>query len=234
MLLHEVDLMLGQSPGLLQLTHHDPGDARGLRCATVAGLPGARDEIALVNPLHRIVEVAHEVAAPELAVGEYLQAQLFLALEHPLNVLVFERPQLLAIDLAIAACLQQLLGSEQAAHMVRTIYSRHTDPSFDLPRARGHCVILATLATSDHFLCSWARNFAVSSGPRFSTATHPFSIFPAISLSCNASLKALANLSTIAGAVFARTKKINQGLTSIDGKPFSTTVDTSGNSLARF
>src|SRR3990167_2508383 len=99
MLLHEVDLMLGQPPGLLQLTHHDPGNARGLRGATVAGLPGARDEIALVDPLHRLAEIAHEVATPELAVGEYLQAELLLALEHPLNVLVFERPQVPAIDL---------------------------------------------------------------------------------------------------------------------------------------
>src|SRR3989338_5748128 len=107
MLLHEVDLMLGQPPGLLQLTQHDPGDARG---QTAAALPGASDDIALVDPLHRLAEIAHEVAAPELAVGEYLQAELLLALEHPLNVLVFQSPQLPAIDLAIAACLQQLLG----------------------------------------------------------------------------------------------------------------------------
>src|SRR3972149_5715057 len=95
MLLHEVDLMLGQPPGLLQLTHHDPGDARG---QTAAALPGASDDIALVDSPHRLAEIAHEVASPELAVGKHLQDELLLALKHPLNVLVFQSPQLLAID----------------------------------------------------------------------------------------------------------------------------------------
>ena len=31
--------------------------------------------------LHRLVEVAHEIEAAELAVGEYFEAELFLALE---------------------------------------------------------------------------------------------------------------------------------------------------------
>ena len=72
-LFHERELMLGQTLGLLDLAHHDPGHPRRLsRGAGAARLPGAEEIVALVDSFHRVVEVAHEVEAAELSVGEDL------------------------------------------------------------------------------------------------------------------------------------------------------------------
>src|SRR5262245_5692012 len=81
MLLHEGQLVLGQAPRLLYLGHDDSWHSRDLgRRASGAGLPRAEKVITLVEALNCFVEVAHKVMAAELAIREYFEAKLFLAL----------------------------------------------------------------------------------------------------------------------------------------------------------
>src|SRR5678816_2898212 len=94
--------MFGQAPGLFDLADDGAGHHRRARRWAGAGLPGARHCHSFVESFHRIVEVAHEVAAAKLAVGENLETEFFLALDYAQNVLVFERAQLRSADVRAA------------------------------------------------------------------------------------------------------------------------------------
>ena len=94
MLLDESEFMPGQSPGLFDLADYSAGHHRRTgRCAG-AGLPSAGDRHAFVDSFDGVVEIAHEVAAAQLAVGEDLEAKILLPFDHSQDVLVFERAQL--------------------------------------------------------------------------------------------------------------------------------------------
>ena len=96
--------MFGQAPGLFDLGDNRAGHHRRTgRCAGLR-LPSARHRHPFVDSFHGIVEVAHEVAAAKLAVGEDLEAELLLLLDHSQDVRVLERAQLCAADIR-AACL---------------------------------------------------------------------------------------------------------------------------------
>ena len=62
-----------------------------------------------------------EIGSSEFAIGDALQAHVFLKLDDLTNGLVFHRAQLLGRDLAfgfLCTRLQQVLGAKKAAHMV--------------------------------------------------------------------------------------------------------------------
>jgi hypothetical protein len=64
-----------------------------------------------------------EIGAAELAVGDALEAHVFLELHDLGDGLVFHRAQLLGRDVALGllfAGFQQVLGSQEAADMVET------------------------------------------------------------------------------------------------------------------
>ncbi|MEI9852348.1 MAG: hypothetical protein WDN24_17505 [Sphingomonas sp.] len=66
-------------------------------------------------------EVGVEESAAELAVGDAVQAQLFLELHHSENRLVLDRAQRRGVDRAFAepgARLEQFLGTQEAADMI--------------------------------------------------------------------------------------------------------------------
>ena len=63
------------------------------------------------------MEVAHESAAAKLAIGEDLEAQVFLAPQNPQNLLVFELFEFFRADAATIR-LQKLFGPQEAADLV--------------------------------------------------------------------------------------------------------------------
>ncbi|MCY1541485.1 hypothetical protein D9M68_771810 [compost metagenome] len=68
-----------------------------------------------------VEEVDVEVGAAELAVGDALQADVFLEADDLGDGLVFDLAQLLGRDLALGfllACFEQVLGAQEAAHVV--------------------------------------------------------------------------------------------------------------------
>src|SRR5262245_37983463 len=80
-LLQEGELVLGETAGLFDSAHYNSWHARDLgRRASGARLPCAQQVITLVEPLDSFVEVAHKVMATKLAIREYFEAKLFLAL----------------------------------------------------------------------------------------------------------------------------------------------------------
>ena len=96
--------MVGQAPGLFDLADNRAGHHRRTRRCAGCPLPTARHRHPFVDSFHRFVEVAHEVAAAQLAVGKDLETELLLLLDHSQDVLVFERAQFCATDIR-AACL---------------------------------------------------------------------------------------------------------------------------------
>jgi hypothetical protein len=70
-----------------------------------------------IEALDCIGEIAHEVAAPELAVGKDIQAQLLLLLEDVQDVAVFECMKFICGNIGLP-CLKQLWRAQQAAHMI--------------------------------------------------------------------------------------------------------------------
>ena len=90
-LLDESEFMLGQTPGLFDLADNRAGHHRGARRRAGAGLPSTGNRHAFVYSFHRVVEITHEVAAAQLAVGKDLEAELLLPFDYSQDVFVFER-----------------------------------------------------------------------------------------------------------------------------------------------
>jgi hypothetical protein len=88
-------------------------------------LPLARDGAVPIQAVHRIVEVAHESVAAELAVGENLESKLFLAVQRAQDVLVFELGDLVRRGVPVLAGLQKLRRAKQTADVVGTVGKGH-------------------------------------------------------------------------------------------------------------
>ena len=68
----------------------DTTPARPMPDLALRALPGALDIALAVQAFDRIVEVAHEAAAAEFAIGEDCEAQFLLTFEHAQNRLIFK------------------------------------------------------------------------------------------------------------------------------------------------
>ena len=96
--------------------------------AELAATPGAAagprpgDRTVLVQAVDRFVEVAHEAAAAELAVGEDLEAQLLLPREDAKNLPVLDLRQALGRDTGIAAGVAHLARSQEAADVIGAVH----------------------------------------------------------------------------------------------------------------
>ena len=77
-LLHERQAVRREPSKLPQLLLPDAGDAARVSRARASDLPHAGHGVAVIEPRHRVPEVAHEVRAAELPVGEDLEPELAL------------------------------------------------------------------------------------------------------------------------------------------------------------
>jgi hypothetical protein len=125
--LQERQLMPGQRPHGAQLRGDDTGDAGDVGVLRLARLPGAAHGVAHVESLDGVREVAHEVAAPQLAVGEDREAELGLFLEDPSDVPVFEVVEALGVG-ARRTRIQEVGRPQEAPHLVRSVRCRHAVP----------------------------------------------------------------------------------------------------------
>src|SRR5207245_1683523 len=73
----------------------------------------------------RLVEVAHEGAAAQLAVREDGEPGLPLPLQQPQDLPILERTELLRGHGRVGAGAEQLRRAQQAAHMIGTVPVRH-------------------------------------------------------------------------------------------------------------
>src|SRR5262249_23196790 len=131
---HEVDFVPGQPPRLPQ-----PGDDRAAGRADAFGdhrrrggaLPGAVDLELAVEPFDRLVEVAHEAGAAQLAVGEDREAGVLLPLQDVEDTAIFDHPQLVGRDGRIPARVEQLLRPQQAADVICAVLRWHVASSLE-------------------------------------------------------------------------------------------------------
>jgi hypothetical protein len=126
-LLHERELVLGEPPELPQLLRHDAGDA-----AHVGGgrtLPHAGHGVSVVEPGHRVREIAHEILPTQLSVGEDLESELALVREALENRLVLELTDPRLRCRRIAARGQQRGGTQKAADLIGEVRRGHRETS---------------------------------------------------------------------------------------------------------
>src|SRR5271155_3121280 len=94
--------MPGEPLFLADLRDHHSGQTvfqpRQRARAAAFDLPVARDGFGVVKTLDGIIEVAHESAAPKLAVSENPEPEILLALQYALNLAVFDLLQLFRSD----------------------------------------------------------------------------------------------------------------------------------------
>ena len=108
----------------------DPADDHAGEAAGggTAGAPGAaarprpRDRTVFVQAVDRFVEIAHEAAAAQLAVGEDLEAQILLPREDPENVPVLDLLQTFGRDTGIAAGVEHLARPQEAADVICAVH----------------------------------------------------------------------------------------------------------------
>src|SRR5439155_16407970 len=129
-LFEEIDLVLGKALGLAEF--RDDGtarraDARGRGNAGRGALPGPGDLILLIETVDRFVEIAHEAGAAQLAIGEDLEAVLFLACQDIKDVRVLDGLELFARE-SVVARVEQRPRAQQAADVVGTIGKCHSGP----------------------------------------------------------------------------------------------------------
>ena len=91
----EIRFVRCETPLLSDLAYDDSREpvvqARNGRLALELPIPG--DGFGIVKTVYRFVEVAHEAEAAELAIGEDAQADVLLALDHALDMAIFQRTQ---------------------------------------------------------------------------------------------------------------------------------------------
>src|SRR6185503_933981 len=92
---------------------HQSGERTGVD-RTGGGAPRPRDRPVLIQAVNRFVEVAHEPAAAEFAVGVDVEAQRLLACQDAQDVLVLDRLELLGIDTSCASLADSLRPQEAA------------------------------------------------------------------------------------------------------------------------
>src|SRR5687768_35687 len=116
--------MAGQTPRLLDFGDNSAGHHRRTGRRAGLGLPSTGNRHTFVDSLHRVVEIAHEVAAAQLAIGKDLEAEILLPFDDSQDVLVLKRAQLRGVRIRVSR-LQELRGSQQAADVIGAISSRH-------------------------------------------------------------------------------------------------------------
>ena len=117
--------MPGQPAYLPQLRVDHAGRALRRRLGLV-GVPGPHRLALDVEAVDGLDEVALKRAAPELAVGEDLEAELALLLEHAQDLAVLDRAQRLGVGPARAR-VQQCGRTKKTSDMVGPIRSTHAD-----------------------------------------------------------------------------------------------------------
>src|SRR5690606_24267643 len=86
-----------------------------------------REGLVALHAAYLLQEVHVEESAAKLAVGNGLEAHVFLELDDLGNGLVFDFAQLFSVDLALGELrtrIQQISGAQKAADLVGTIYLR--------------------------------------------------------------------------------------------------------------
>jgi hypothetical protein len=111
--------MSRQPARLTDLFHHHALQRLALRPSLA--LPFARHRSVLVQTFHGIVEIAHESAAPEFAVGEDLEAELFLAFQRAQNVEILNLADAVSGGVAIATNSPQLRRAKKTAYVVGAV-----------------------------------------------------------------------------------------------------------------
>src|SRR6185295_1089520 len=97
------------------------GGGSGTAPGAAAG-PRPRDRAVLVQAVDRFVEIAHEAAAPQLAVGEDLEAQILLPRQDAKNVPVLDLREALGRDAGIAAGVEHLARPQKAADVICAVH----------------------------------------------------------------------------------------------------------------
>ena len=126
--LQEIDFVFGEALGLPEFRDDRAArraDASGDPHAGWSAFPRAVHFVVVVQTLHRLVEIAHEAGAPQLAVGEDLETDRLLAIQHVEDAAILDRRELLVRERRILARLEQLDRSQQAADMIRAVASCH-------------------------------------------------------------------------------------------------------------
>ena len=124
MLLDESEFMAGQTPILFDLGHNRAGHHRRPWRRSGFRLPSARNRHVFSYAFHGVIEVAHEIASAEFAIGKDLEAKLLLPLDDSQDVLVLKRAQLRGVYIR-GARLEKLSGTKKTADMIGTISGCH-------------------------------------------------------------------------------------------------------------
>jgi hypothetical protein len=129
-------IMVGQ--GMVSFAVFAADHRSGNRAVALSG--GGQAQAHHFGALHRGEEVERPVVAAEFAIGDRLEADLFLLADNGADRLVLERGEFLGREAALfmrAARIEQSCRTQQAADMIgpERLSLRHTLPSpFRLPR----------------------------------------------------------------------------------------------------
>ena len=107
-------------------------------------LPRPIQVVLAIETLDRLVEVAHEAGAAQLAVGKDLEPGPLLTIEDVEDVPILDAGQLVMRDIRVLARLEQFRRPQQTANLVRAIDGSHAvtfnvrlGPTPRLGRTRG-------------------------------------------------------------------------------------------------
>ena len=129
MAFEEVDFVLRQPLRLPQPGHHGAARRADALRHTDAGrraLPRPIQVVLGIETLDRLVEVAHEAGAAQLAVGKDLEPGPLLTIEDVEDVPILDASQLVMRDIRVLARLEQFRRPQQTANLVRAIDGSHT------------------------------------------------------------------------------------------------------------
>src|ERR1700728_426865 len=112
----------------LELSVDHPGHRSDLRLR-LRRVPVSRDRIIRIEAIDGVGQLAHEIPAPQLAVRENLESELFLFSERLQNILVFHRSQARWVG-PVCAGRQQIGRAKKATHMVGSKLDWHCGVHF--------------------------------------------------------------------------------------------------------